>query len=210
MTRSLYALAFVACLVFAQGALSAPVAAQQDTAGPVDEVFDSSDDGGLLDTVGSYYSAADGVVSGIRSRIVQAVTHSVGVSESPDAEQAATDVADVVADHRSDLQAYANARSTADGDYDALRFEFTIDGETATRYVTADVVDGNYEGATMVADTDRSVDESCELEGAAARNADEELQTFVDTYVEPGDNVSESLFTRISTQYGGNIDCSFL
>lgn len=193
---------------------AASPAVGQVSASPVEDFFgddeDSDDDGGILSGIGSVLDAYAGAIAGYRSRVTRSITSKTGLSDDISAETAADDLQEVANDNIAGLQSYANDRVNAGTDYDVLELELTIDGETATRYATADVVNGSYENTSVVDSTDRSVDQSCTFEGAAARNAADELQSFIDNYVEPDKDVSEGLVSRITTEYGGKIDCSFI
>lgn len=197
-------------VVVAAALISAPVSAQTDS--PIDDLFGDDEDaeGGILDTASSVLQQAFGFVTGARNRVSRWVSTATGLSDPIDASTAADDLQAVGNDHAAQVQAYANDRVNASTSYDVFEIEFRIDGDTATRYVTADVVNGSYENASVDASTDRPVDESCTLEGAAARNAADELESFVENYVEPDRDVDRRLFSEIAAEYGGSIGCTFL
>jgi len=187
-----------------------PLAQSSDS--PIDDFFasDDGDGGGILETASTWAETGYAIATGLRKRVTNTVTETVGLGDQADAETAADDLQQVANDNAAELQVYANDRVTADADFDVLKVDFSVDGETATLYIVADVVDGNYTNASVVKSTERTVDESCTLQGAAARSADDELKQFVNNYVDDDKNVSAALVSRVSSEYGGLIDCSFI
>jgi len=102
-----------------------------------------------------------------------------------------------------------NNRTSASESYDTLEFTFELDGETATVYLTTDVTADGYQNASIVDTTDRTVDESCTLQGHAARKADAELATFVEDYAAQGENVTNSYLAGLAGEYSDDVDCTF-
>ncbi|NLV14363.1 hypothetical protein [Haloarcula argentinensis] len=174
-----------------------PVAAQSE--GPVDGMFSAAEESTLLNTL-------EGIRDGVLGRI------SDGVAGATDDRTAADMAADLQTEFNSNAGTYeswANNRTTASTSLDVLELTVTQDDESETLYLTSDVVDGDYTNTTMRNSTDRTVDESCELEGNAARNAADELAEFHEDYVATDGNVTADYLSSMASRYGGNVDCSF-
>lgn len=127
-----------------------------------------------------------------------------------DATTACSDLQTTFNEHNTTIQDYVNNRTDASSDANVLAVTCAIDDESTTRYLVADVDGDNYTNATMVDSTDRTVDETCTLEGSAAANASDELQTFVDKFASTGDDVTGQFRSRLRAQYAGKVDCTFL
>ncbi len=181
----------VAALVLV-ASLSGGVAAQESSV--VDDLLDGEDDG-VLASVQAYGS-------GWVDRIFAEDTGET-------AEEAAQNTQATFNGNNSTIQSWVNNRTTASEAYDVLEFTFEVDGESSTVYLTSNVTSDGYRNASMVDSTDRTVDESCTLEGHAAQQADTELAAFVDHYAEPGKNVTNSYLAGLAGEYGGSVDCTF-
>lgn len=113
------------------------------------------------------------------------------------------------------LVAIANANSDASADYDVWAVYFhDRSGGNVTRYVVADVVDGDYQNTRMLTPSEfgalnRTRDHYLSLDWYASRNADEELQAFADTF---GDthNISRSYAAKLYAQYGSGVESDVL
>lgn len=185
-------------------ALAVPVAGQTG----------DGDGEGVLDTI---TGDADGVVD----KALAAADFLYGLGQGYAADLISDDDADydafqVALDLRNDLnghsdayQSYLNARSTPSETRDVL--QVTVEGpdsNDSTFYVTANVVNGTYENFGATGSTNRTVDESCTLSGRAAANADDELTTFREEFVEPNETVDRAYMGRLAAEYDG-IECSF-
>lgn len=191
MRRSV-SIAVAALLLIA--AATAPVTADRD--GFVTDVFDDEDD----DFIATY----TGVAAGFYDRAKAAFRES-----SETAAEAANQTQTVFNGNATAIQSYVNNRTTAKTSRDVFAFTFEIDGESSTVYLTGDVVDGAYQNASIVDSTSRTVDESCTLEGYAARNADEELAYFISNFVTENRSLTDSYQGRLGGRYGGSVDCTF-
>jgi len=198
----------LAALLVATLAVPAPVAAQsaENETDPPDELFDTEDEG--------TFDVIRGLLGGIRERVSLALG---GIGDDTSAETLADDAADAFNERSGDFQDYANSRTNASADYDVLAITFTQDGDEAVRYVVADVntTAEDYENVSMVAATDRSVDEECTLSGAAARNADAEIKRFHDRFVKGNESLSKQYMSRMASKYGDpigdqDVSCTFM
>jgi|GEM_PF-1006998 len=213
MNRSHAALALVlvACLVFAQGALTAPVQAQSEDGGVFDGVLsDDEEDASVLASVGDEITRVTSAALRYVDLAEMAVTGTDGQ---------ATEYADSVEErlHGSNesIRAYINERVSASADYDAFRVYFhDRDGNNVTRFVVATVDNGSYaSGPRMLTpaefeDTGRTADHWVSLDWYASRHAADELDSFVTEFVTPGENVSRSTQARLLSQYRGSITSS--
>lgn len=149
------------------------------------------------------------VVSGLLDRGSDFVA---GLRDDTAAADAASDFQTTYNDNAATLQAWINARTTASTDADTLEVAVELDGTSETVYVLGDVnaTTGDYENARVVETTDRDPDGSCTLSANAARNLDNETETFVDEFAAPGDDLTRNHMRDLAGRYGGNVQCDFL
>ena len=184
-------------LLFVAQAGVAPAAAQYD--GPIDGMFAAAEESTIL-------NALEGLRDGLVGRASDAVA---GVGNGPNATELAGQFQTTFNSNSGDYQQWANNRSTASTSLDVLAVTFSQNDSNETVFLTADVVDGEYRNASVVDTTDREPDESCELEGNAARNAADELGTFDERFVAEDGNVTNDYLASMGSRYGGNVECSF-
>jgi len=187
----LTSVAFAALLIFAAVG-AAPAAAQENSV--VDDLLDGKDDG--------YLASAQAYVGGFMDRVFADETDET-------AAEAAQQTQTTFNDNASTIQSWVNNRTSASESYDVLAFTFEIDGESSTVYLTSNATADGYQNASMVDTTGRTVDESCTLQGFAARQADSELGGFVEDYAAPGNNVTRSYLAGLAGKYGSDVDCTF-
>ncbi|MFC7134328.1 MULTISPECIES: hypothetical protein [Salinibaculum] len=183
-----------------------------DDGGFLDGIFgddestaDNETDDGLLsiDSLETIWAGYKGTAEGGYQRLLN-------LGETADAQLTAQEVQTFVNEHNESFERYINARTTATTDFDVVAIEFIDESGSDTRYLVADVVDGNYTNGGMVATTDRTVDERCELEDQAVAKAIEELRSVLDTYVIPGEDIDTKRLAELNTQYLPDVSCSFL
>lgn len=191
----------VALVVVLAATASVPGAATaQEEDSFLDGVFDGEDD---LD----WSATAVAVVSGALDRAENAIS---GVRSDATATSAADDAQQAFNNNASSSQSYVNKRSNASTDADVLALTFVVDDEETTRYLVADVnTTDDYENASMVTSTNRTIDEECTLEGAAARNAAEEFAAFHQQFVTESRDPTSGYLKSLGIEYGGKVDCSF-
>ena len=187
----------LAVLLVAQAAVG-PAAGQSES-GPLDSAFSAAEESTVLNSL-------EGLRDGIFGRISDSVA---GATDDRTAADMATDLQTEYNDNSAAYERWMNNRTTADTSLDVLELTISQDDSSETLYLTADVVDGSYTNTTMRNSTDRTVDESCELEGNAARNAADELGEFREDFVTEDTNVTNDYLTSMASRYGGNVDCSF-
>jgi type II secretory pathway pseudopilin PulG len=184
----------IALLISVAATATAPTVAAADAS----SVFDDA-----TDAVGSLVDALIGAARGEYARLTDDPANR-------DADAAAADLQSEYNANSDELEDWINSRADATTDADALEIELTVGGDSTTVFLVADVNGSDYENSSIVDSTDRDVDEDCELEGAAARNAADELEGFVDETVDDDQDLSKRELARISRQYRGLVDCSFL
>lgn len=193
--RRLHYIVTALVVVAAVGAVPAPAVADED-----DSVFDdliSDDEGdGWLSTAWAY---AQGTYADV-----------VEDPEQETASEAAQGIQDEFNAHAASLQAFGNNRTSATESANVLGITTEVDGESTTVYLVADVRSNSYENATIVDETDRTVDESCTLSGEAARAADTELAEFHERFVAGDEQLAQDYYARLAGQYGSNVDCTFI
>lgn len=190
MTHRQLTTAVAALLVLAAVAPGVAVA-QTDDEGIIDGIDGPSD---LVSVAAEGVGAITDAVAGGLAVAEHAV---LGDDRTP-AEQADATAATFNSNSDS-IETYLNARVSDDVNrsaWDVIAVEVVGEEETATRYLTADVVDGNFTNLSMDASTDRTVDKTIRLEGAAAANADGELDYFVTEYVDEDRDPDAALRAR--------------
>lgn len=193
----------LAVLLLVASIAMVPVSAQDSTS-EAESVLNSV----ITDENASTLDTVLGTATGIYQR-AQNIFAARSDEQSP-AEHAA-DLQRTFNQNNKTIQAFVNKRSNASTSADVLKITLTEEDEdSATLYLVADVNGSNYENATVVDSTGRTVDESCTLEDSATRNADSELETFVTTFADPAENVSTKYKSSIAAEYSGQISCSFL
>lgn len=211
------AVAMLAALVITSAlSVGAGVAAAQDgetdDGGLLDALFgddDSesetdSDESGLLSwsSASTLWESYKGTAAGTFERFSQWGTEA-------DAQRAADDVQTFVNSHNETIEQYINSRTTASEEFDVVAIEFRDDSGSDTRYLVADVSSGNYTNGRMVDSTERSVDETCELEDQAVANARDELDSVFETYIKSDDDVDAGKLAELNGQYQPDVACSF-
>jgi hypothetical protein len=191
------------------GAGVAPVAA--DDGGIIDEIFgdeeetasNESDDGLFsLSTIESVLASYSGTASGLVERLE-------GFGDSAEATATADDVQAFANEHSAELEQYANARLDASSELDTVAIEFTGEDGSDTRYLVADVQDGNYTNVSMVATTDRTADETCEVSSQATADAPAELEGFYETFVDEERDITAGYLAELNAAYNPDVSCSF-
>lgn len=134
---------------------------------------------------------------------------------------------------------YANSRVNATGDHDVVNITFKYGGLEATRYLVADVEDGNYTSARIQASPSNidshteledgtymvkledgsiehretlatSVDDTITLSGSAVDNAPEELRTLHERFIDPNRDVSPQYVIRVGAKYEGAVNSTLI
>lgn len=195
-THRAAALVFAILLATTAIAPTATVAQSDEDDGLVGDLLDGEDDGT------DWSERVRGAVTGFVNRVT-------ADTDGTDAATAAADFQAAFNANNATLQSYANNRSTAGTDFDVLAVTFDVDDETETVYLVADVTDGDYQNATAVDATDRTVDEECILEDHAATQADNEVANFTEEFANTNDDPNDRYLGRLAAEYGGAVSCSF-
>jgi hypothetical protein len=208
------AVATLAVLALFAGA-AIPAAANHDTtdedASTTDALFgtsDSADDPGLLTQLQAVRDGVSGYVAGSVERA--RYEYSPFGPDPDDAATSANETMTAFNERSAAFVDYANARNVSGGEVVAITFEQS--GESETIYLVADynTTSNEYNSAAMVADTDRTVDETVTVSGMAADNAADELVAFHDTFVESGDDPSPRWLSEQWTKYNEDLESSLI
>ncbi len=106
------------------------------------------------------------------------------------------------------IEAYANERLTADTDHDVFAVYFhDQEGNNVTRYVVANASNGNWSNSRVLTPsefnaTNRTQDQYVSLDWYQSRNAEPELDAFVEEYAEPNENLSTGYRAKMLAKYG--------
>jgi hypothetical protein len=213
MKRQRFAAVAVATLLILSVTLSGvgAVAAQEDSDEEGEEGLFSqllTDDGGVFSTV---LDSLLGAVTEVQKVVAEHTSESQG-----NASTLASDFQTTFNENNQTLIDYANQRATVPDDTDLVRFQFTDrDGGTETVYLDAEIdSNGNFTSAEVISSevfdergySDSDVDGYVELDWYGSERIDEELQSFVNDYAEPNQNMSTTEQIRLLSQYGGAYD----
>jgi len=165
--------------------------------------------GGVLSDNSSTWTSAKAAASGAQAKVGHILSDS-GETDAAAIEEGVRTYFN--SDGRAgEFQSYINNRTTADETALAITYKPNgEDGKSATHYVTADVVDGEYRNASVVSSYDGEPDEECTLRNAAARNAESELKTFYEEYVTADKDVTTEYLITKRVEYSGQVSCTFL
>lgn len=179
------------------GAAAAPAAATHD--GGDEGIFEqiTPDDDGVVSSVISYGSGYLGRVS-----------YWVSGPENS-AEESRDAMMQAFNERNESFIRYANDRGLHQGE--VVQVDCELEGETATAYLVAtyNSTSGEYENASFVRSTSRSVDHEVVLQKSACDNAGEEIETFHKTFVAEDRNVTRSYLSKMAGKYGDNIEQPF-
>jgi len=117
----------------------------------------------------------------------------------------ASEFTDSFNEQNETIQSYANARLDATADYDVFAVHFHDRSEgNVTRYVVADVSNGNYSNTRAVSELpmNRGVDHHVSLDWYQSKHASDELESFVDDYAAKEKDVSAGYRAKMLAKYG--------
>jgi hypothetical protein len=208
------AVAVLAVLALLAGA-AAPAAANHDTtnedASTTDALFGTSDGGDEPGVLTQLQAVRDGISGYVAGSVERARYEYSPFRDAPDDPTTSANETMTAFNERSGAFVdYANARNVSGGEVVSITFEQGGDSETI--YLVAEYNDtaGEYDSAKMVADTDRTVDETVTVSGMAADNADDELVAFHDTFVEDGADPSPRWLSEQWTKYNEDLESSLI
>lgn len=191
----------VCVCIFVAGGLTAVVMADavaaQDEESTLDQLTNADEYG--------YLDGLQGRITGWLSFRIRFLT-----GEQVTATEACGDLQAAVNADAATIQQWVNNRTTPATDLDTLALTCDIHDESATVYLTANVTNGTYTDAAVVDTTDREPDAACTLSEDAAVNAGDEVETFVDAFADPGEDVTANYQSRLAAQYGGDVSCDGL
>lgn len=127
-------------------------------------------------------------------------------SSTPTASEQAAAVASAWAEHNETLESYASSRRDWTSNR-TVEITWIVDDGTATRYLLANASNGSI-STRMVASTSRTATDDVVLCGDAATNSASELETFVDEYAAPNEDVETPYLAKLRGRYGGDVETS--
>lgn len=191
--------------------VATPVAAQSDQ-GFIGDLIEDGDQG--QDGIAADIAIEVAEIGGEIARTSAALGLGDEASDAT-ASEYASEATTAFNDHNETLQAVANANvdATTDNDVFAVYFH-DRDGGNVTRYIVADVVDGEYESVRMVTptefnDTNRTQDHYVSLDWYASGNAAAEIDAFAEAH-QTDANVSRSEAAALYGEYGSGVESDLL
>lgn len=205
----------LAALLVASAAAT-PLAAADENSGPFGDVLstagNNADDNATfgLSTARTVISTVTASLSGLRDRVAYGAKAVVADEDAqPSASEQAREVQSFYNTNNESFEAYVNNRTDASTDSDVIELRFTLNGETETKYLVADVSDGSYTNSQIVNSTDRTVDHWVELDGLAAADAPDDLEAFHDDYVAEDEDITQAYLSKMAAKYKGFVSGSF-
>ena len=203
----------LACLLVSAGifAVTGTVSAAHEAGndGFVNSVIDSAESNPLLS-----FSGMQAAGSGTYDRVMNRIA---AIGDDTNATDAANAFSSEVNNNSAAYESWAADNAPVSSNHTAMEVTFQVGEDTATRYVTADVVtdgDGHeqYENVSVVESLPdgETADESVTLEGAAARNAADELAAIRESHISQGEPLSrdDPVVVHLFTEYSGKFDTS--
>lgn len=207
---------FAAVLLVSAAIAAPPVAAQSDDAGVVEELFGSSA-GSVVEQVTSDPIGFAETISAAAGGWASSNSPFSGADRTPS--ECASDIKTEINDNSATYETYINDRVNASTDRDVVRVECTLetrdglstDVVTETIYLTADVntSDDSYENISAVDTTDRTVDHTVTLSGAATTDGPDDLVEFREEYAEENETPPQQYQARIGGKYSGDVTGTF-
>jgi hypothetical protein len=216
MTSNLLsALLAVAVVTAGVGVVAQPVAADDDSF--LDDVLSGDDaegqSDGILGSVSAWARNASAWASGLAAR-----SSTLAPGRERTAEECASDIKAEVNDHNASYEQFINNRTSARTSVDVVAVHCTYDsnffdnGQNQTVYIVADVRNESgslvYTNGSAVDDTDRTVDEYIVLSGLATEELPDDVSTFREEYVEPGESPNGTYVRKMGAKYAGYVSGS--
>lgn len=147
---------------------------------------------------------------------VQAQATGLFSDPETDAAGAANELAEEYNNNSGTYEEWANTNAPISDGHDVMKIDITVDETTETVYLVSDTVENTstgdleYSNSEIVSDTNRSVDETVEVDGIAALNAAQELANIRESHIATGEPLSadDSELVRLGAKYGGDIETS--
>lgn len=186
---------------------------------PVSAQSDSTEDGTVVD--GLYFDEGESGQTESTFRAIYAATMGFVDKYSPFTERPAEGESEQYAENFQSefnknsgvLMNWTNKRVSGSESADVVRLKFSDeDGGTSYLFVVSSVSSsGNYTDARVLnssefRDTKREHDVTYRLSPYASRNAEMELETFVEDYAEPDNELDSEYVSHLAGEYKGEID----
>jgi len=138
-------------------------------------------------------------------------------TDPTDAGDIATDIREHVNTNSADYRKYVNDRDLGSDDHEVMQYTIVQDGEAVRNYLVAeyDADAETYDSVTILAEDeydsqypDRDPDEKAVLEGAAAREAPDDLDELHEEFIGPNEDVSTAFKAEMAGKYVENRNVS--
>ena len=217
--RRVITIVAVALLVCTAAVAPAVAQTDSDEGGFFTDLVDGDDseedDGSLAAAVAERAAGVYGQAARLRASVSIPF-----VDEETSDQNASTYAADATTsfnEHNETLTAIANANveGSTDNDVWAVYFHQKDEGNV-TRYLVADVVDGEYQNGRMLTPeefeaTNRTQDHYLSLDWYASKQADDELEAFAEEFGAEGErNVSRTYAAKLYAEYGSGVESDAL
>lgn len=208
--RTVGLVVIVAAIVTGVTVAATPAAADADQ-GPLEDAF--GEDASASD----YADAATAAASGFAARASYAigqyapgfVADLVGSGETAEAAAKADAVAGYYNANNETIEAWVNDRTTVSSNY-TVAVSWTLNDETTSYVLETNATDGNLTSSELVASSNRTTDEYVRLCGYAADQSPSELETFVNEFAEPNEDVTPGYLGRMRGAYGDDVETSLV
>lgn len=197
------AIALAACLLI--GSLAATPTVAQSNGTAFDDVIDVGEESALelgKATITLISSGWD------RAKYAAASASPFGGIEQT-ADQEIETLASTYNANNATLEAYVNNRTTLEQDR-TIKLSLHIEETSATRYLEANVTDGNVTESSIVTSTERTVTDEVAVCGYAATQSTEELEHFTEEYATPNEDVDLEYLAELRGSYAKDVDATLL
>jgi hypothetical protein len=210
--------AVVLVLVVVSAAVAAPVAAQTSEDSDDDDAEQSVADtllgvgSSALEDPGGALDAVRAMTAGVYANVKY---HSPFREPVRDVDECAADIREEFNAHNATYLSYANERISASTARDVVEIECTAeaDGDTESRsvYLVATVNESSnrYDSATVVTETDRTVDHRVRLSGLATEEMPDDFARYTSDYAEPDKTPTRSFKSEMVSKYMGHVSGTF-
>ncbi|MFC4553542.1 MULTISPECIES: hypothetical protein [Halorussus] len=145
--------------------------------------------------------------AGISGWFARADFPGFGSDESGSAIEYANDFQSEFNSNNKSIESYASERLNPTTGYDTFAVYFhDKSGANVTRYVVADVSNGSWSNARVVASTNRSVDHWISADWYASKHTADELDTFVEEYAELNQGLTRGYQLKLVAKYGSGLE----
>lgn len=107
----------------------------------------------------------------------------------------------------TDFVNWSESRYNASQNPAVAEVVYEVDGERAKHYIVTNASNGTYDSLTVTNSTDRTVEWTCTLEGAAAQNAPVEVRDIHQEFVVQNESITGEYKAELAAKYARNVKC---